>query len=103
MTEHNFTEGAESDSVRLIRFVDSMPYKRREVAKLRFGIGDGYAYSITEIASIFKTTRPEMVAFLKEIRTLLRAEKLLGAAEECKLRAFIRSHPPRDPDLDSGD
>ncbi len=102
MNEHNFKEGAEPDSVRLIRFVDSMPYMPREVAKLRFGIGDGYAYSIQEIASIFKTTKPNMVALLKKIRGLLRQEKLLDAAEESKLRASIRSHPPRDPDFDSG-
>ncbi len=103
MNQHNFMEGAEPDSVRLNRFVDSMPYMPREVTKLRFGIGDGYAYSIEEIARIFKTTKPNMVALLKEIRNLLREEKLLDAAEESKLRALIRSHPPRDPDLDGCD
>lgn len=60
MNQHNFKEGAEPDSVRLNRFVDAMPYKEQNVAKLWFGLGDGYSYSLSEIARIFKSDVLEM-------------------------------------------
>ena len=43
------------DPVTLLNeFVATLPYKEREITKLRFGLGDGYRYSLLEIATIFK-------------------------------------------------
>jgi len=34
-----------------------LSYREREIVKLRWGFGDGYCYSLGEVAHIFKVTR----------------------------------------------
>lgn len=82
MNEHNFMEGAEPDSVRLNRFVDAMPYKEQNVAKLWFGLGDGYSYSLSEIARIFKSEVLEMDELIGKIEEDLESEGLIIIARK---------------------
>ena len=35
----------------------NLSYREREIIKLRFGLGDGYSYSLEEVAYIFRVTR----------------------------------------------
>ena len=49
--------------------IESLPFRRREVVKLRYGVGDGYCYTPDAIARIFKIT-PE--------RTTRQAASLTG-------------------------
>jgi len=35
----------------------SLSYREREIIKLRYGIGDGYTYTLEEVGRIFKVTR----------------------------------------------
>ncbi|MDR0870073.1 MAG: sigma-70 family RNA polymerase sigma factor [Planctomycetaceae bacterium] len=58
--------GAESPSVnagndmlrnRLNKVLKSLSYREREIIKLRYGIGDGYSYTLEEVGHIFKVTR----------------------------------------------
>lgn len=35
----------------------SLSYREREIVKLRFGLGDGYRYTLEEIGSLFHVSR----------------------------------------------
>ena len=35
----------------------TLTYREREILKLRYGIGDGYTYTLEEVGRIFKVTR----------------------------------------------
>jgi RNA polymerase sigma factor (sigma-70 family) len=41
---------------RVKKVLDTLTYREREIIKLRYGIGDGYAYTQREIGRIFKVT-----------------------------------------------
>ena len=42
---------------RIHSMLDSLSYREREILKLRFGLGDGYNYTLSEVAYIFQVTR----------------------------------------------
>ena len=42
---------------RLLGIIDSLSAREREIIKLRFGLGDGYIYTLEEVGKIFKVTR----------------------------------------------
>jgi len=42
---------------RLLLTIDSLSAREREIIKLRFGLGDGYIYTLEEVGKIFKVTR----------------------------------------------
>lgn len=53
---------AESASSELLRqrindVLKTLTYREREILKLRYGIGDGYTYTLEEVGRIFKVTR----------------------------------------------
>lgn len=41
----------------LWKAIRALTYREREIVKLRYGLGDGYAYTLEETARIFKVTR----------------------------------------------
>jgi RNA polymerase primary sigma factor len=58
--------GAESPSVgaaqemlrgRITSVLKTLSYREREIIKLRYGLGDGYSYTLEEVGHIFKVTR----------------------------------------------
>ncbi len=42
---------------RIDRVLKSLSYREREIIKLRYGLGDGYSYTLEEVGHIFKVTR----------------------------------------------
>ncbi len=60
----------------------TLSYREREIIKLRYGIGDGYTYTLEEVGRIFKVTRERVRQVeSKAIRKLqhpVRARKLEG-------------------------
>ena len=69
------------DPVTLLNeFVAALPYKEQEITKLRFGLGDGYRYSLKDIASIFKMQIKEMEKFIAQIEDKLERQELLWIA-----------------------
>ncbi|MBN2584419.1 MAG: sigma-70 family RNA polymerase sigma factor, partial [Planctomycetes bacterium] len=60
----------------------TLTYREREIIKLRYGIGDGYTYTLEEVGRIFKVTRERVRQIeAKAIRKLqhpVRARKLEG-------------------------
>jgi len=42
---------------RIHKVLKSLSYREREIIKLRYGLGDGYSYTLEEVGHIFKVTR----------------------------------------------
>lgn len=52
-----------------------LTYREREIIKLRYGIGDGYTYTLEEVGRIFKVTRERVRQVeAKAIRKLRRMD-----------------------------
>ncbi|HET6882438.1 MAG TPA: sigma-70 family RNA polymerase sigma factor [Pirellulales bacterium] len=58
--------GAESPAIgaaqemlrgRIAKVLKTLSYREREIIKLRYGLGDGYSYTLEEVGHIFKVTR----------------------------------------------
>jgi RNA polymerase primary sigma factor len=41
----------------IARALDGLNYREREILRLRFGLADGYSYTLEEVGSIFSVTR----------------------------------------------
>jgi RNA polymerase primary sigma factor len=69
--------------------LQTLNYREREIIKLRYGIGDGYTYTLEEVGRIFKVTRErvrqiEAKAVMK-LQHPIRARKLAGFLESSGL------------------
>ncbi len=55
----NPVQAATHDALRarIENVLKTLTYREREIIKLRFGIGDGYTYTLEEVGRIFKVTR----------------------------------------------
>ena len=42
---------------RITKVLKTLSYREREIIKLRYGLGDGYSYTLEEVGHIFKVTR----------------------------------------------
>ena len=62
--------------------LETFTYREREIIKLRYGIGDGYTYTLEEVGKIFKVTRERVRQIeAKAVRKLqhpIRSRKLEG-------------------------
>ncbi len=60
----------------------TLSYREREVIKLRYNLGDGYAYTVEEVARIFKTTHERVREVeekaLNKLRNPTRVRRLSG-------------------------
>ncbi len=70
---------------RIDEVLESLTFREREIIKLRYGIGDGYTYTLEEVGRIFRVTRERVRQIeAKAIRKLqhpIRARKLAGFLE----------------------
>jgi RNA polymerase primary sigma factor len=51
------TATSEMLRVRINDVLKTLTYREREILKLRYGVGDGYTYTLEEVGRIFKVTR----------------------------------------------
>ncbi|MFO1051748.1 MAG: RNA polymerase sigma factor RpoD [Planctomycetota bacterium] len=67
---------------RIESVLDSLTFREREIIKLRYGIGDGYTYTLEEVGRIFRVTRERVRQIeAKAVRKLqhpVRARRLAG-------------------------
>ncbi|MCU0724362.1 MAG: RNA polymerase sigma factor RpoD [Planctomycetes bacterium] len=72
------------------RVLQTLTFREREIIKLRYGIGDGYTYTLEEVGKIFKVTRERVRQIeAKAVRKLqhpVRARKLEGFLDSAGLR-----------------
>ena len=68
----------------------TLTYREREIIKLRYGLGDGYTYTLEEVGRIFKVTRERVRQIeAKAVRKLqhpVRSRKLEGFLDASKQR-----------------
>ncbi len=72
---------------RIDEVLTTLTYREREIIKLRYGIGDGYTYTLEEVGRIFKVTRERVRQVeAKAIR------KLQHPVRSRKLEGFMDNH-----------
>lgn len=68
----------------------TLTYREREIIKLRYGLGDGYTYTLEEVGRIFKVTRERVRQIeAKAVRKLqhpVRSRQLEGFIDFAKIR-----------------
>jgi len=67
---------------RIDQVLNTLSYREREIIKLRYGIGDGYTYTLEEVGRIFKVTRERVrqveAKAIRKLQHPVRARKLEG-------------------------
>jgi len=67
---------------RIEAILKTLTYREREIIKLRYGIGDGYTYTLEEVGRIFKVTRERVrqveAKAIRKLQHPVRARKLRG-------------------------
>ena len=67
---------------RIDQVLKTLSYREREIIKLRYGIGDGYTYTLEEVGRIFKVTRERVrqveAKAIRKLQHPVRARKLEG-------------------------
>ena len=70
---------------KIMAVLDTLSFREREIIKLRYGIGDGYTYTLEEVGKIFKVTRERVrqieAKALRKLQHPVRARKLEGFLE----------------------
>jgi len=56
-------------------YLEQLTYREREIIKLRYGISDGYIYTLQEIGKIFKVTRERVRCV--EAKTIMKLRKMV--------------------------
>jgi RNA polymerase primary sigma factor len=85
------TAGTEMLKDRIEEVLKTLTYREREIIKLRYGIGDGYTYTLEEVGRIFKVTRERVrqveAKAIRKLQHPVRARKLEGFLEAKKKEA----------------
>jgi RNA polymerase primary sigma factor len=71
----------------------SLTYREREIIKLRYGLGDGYSYTLEETGRIFKVTRER----IRQIESKA-LKKLQHHTRSNHLRGFVEAMLPNSAD-----
>jgi RNA polymerase primary sigma factor len=86
---------------RINEVLSGLTYREREILRLRYGLADGYSYTLEEVGKIFSVTRERVRQIeAKAVRKLqhpIRARKLLGFidhAEKIEAQYAAIPHPP---------
>ncbi len=71
---------------RIEQVLKTLTYREREIIKLRYGIGDGYTYTLEEVGRIFKVTRERVrqveAKAIRKLQHPVRSRKLQGFVDE---------------------
>ncbi|TVQ33192.1 MAG: RNA polymerase sigma factor RpoD [Phycisphaeraceae bacterium] len=74
------TAASEMLNQRIEQILKTLTYREREILKLRYGIGDGYTYTLEEVGRIFKVTRERVrqveAKAIRKLQHPVRARKL---------------------------
>ncbi|BAM03011.1 RNA polymerase sigma factor RpoD [Phycisphaera mikurensis] len=80
----NPADAAATDMLRqqIEHVLKTLTYREREIIKLRYGIGDGYTYTLEEVGRIFKVTRERVrqveAKAIRKLQHPVRKRKLAG-------------------------
>ena len=78
---------------RIADVLQSLDYREREILRLRYGLADGYAYTLEEVGKIFSVTRERVRQIeTKAVRALqhpVRARQLSGFIDERRCSTLV--------------
>ena len=67
---------------RIESLLKTLTYREREIIRLRYGLGDGYTYTLEEVGRIFRVTRERVrqieAKAVRKLQNPMRSEKLSG-------------------------
>ena len=67
---------------RITKVLKTLSYREREIIKLRYGLGDGYSYTLEEVGHIFKVTRERIrqieAKAVRKLQQPTRSQDLVG-------------------------
>ncbi|MGD9720672.1 MAG: sigma-70 family RNA polymerase sigma factor [Pirellulales bacterium] len=67
---------------RIAKVLKTLSYREREIIKLRYGLGDGYSYTLEEVGHIFKVTRERIrqieAKAVRKLQQPSRSSELVG-------------------------
>lgn len=82
----------------------SLTYREREIIRLRYGLGDGYSYTLEETGRIFKVTRERIRQIeskaLRKLQHHTRADHLKGFVDDLNPNAVIPPEAAEGVDVD---
>ena len=68
--------------MRITSVLKTLSYREREIIKLRYGLGDGYSYTLEEVGHIFKVTRERIrqieAKAVRKLQQPSRSQELVG-------------------------
>ena len=80
---------------RIADVLQSLEYREREILRLRYGLIDGYAYTLEEVGKIFSVTRERVrqieTKAVKALQHPVRARQLSGFLDESRRRAAVHA------------
>lgn len=80
----NPSEQAQNENLRrrIYKVLKTLSYREREIIKLRYGLGDGYCYTLEEVGHIFKVTRERIrqieAKAIRKLQQPSRSQELVG-------------------------
>jgi len=81
---------------RIDQVLKTLTYREREIIKLRYGIGDGYTYTLEEVGRIFKVTRERVrqveAKAIRKLQHPVRSRKLAGFIDGTSVEEEERQH-----------
>lgn len=84
----------------------TLTYREREIIKLRYGLGDGYCYTLAQVGHIFKITRERVrqierktIRKMQDPRRALLLAGFLDANENGELESYIPDAPYKYPPI----
>ncbi len=112
LEDDNETDPADSAMNEMLRdkidhVLRSLTYREREIIKLRYGLGDGYSYTLEETGRIFKVTRERIRQIeskaLRKLQHETRADHLKGFMEALQPNVIPMDRAVCDDDAVSED
>ena len=71
---------------RIDEVLRTLTFREREIVKLRYGIGDGYTYTLEEVGRIFRVTRERVrqieAKAVRKLRHPVRARQLASFLDD---------------------
>jgi RNA polymerase primary sigma factor len=83
-TAESPSNGAQQEMlrIRIANVLKTLSYREREIIRLRYGLGDGYSYTLEEVGHIFKVTRERIrqieAKAVRKLQQPIRSQGLVG-------------------------
>jgi len=86
---------------RIDGLLKTLTYREREIIRLRYGLGDGYTYTLEEVGRIFKVTRERVrqieAKAVRKLQNPVRSKKLEGFVDLELLKQMAERAQSRPP------